>query len=65
MRYIDRRPGTTVGAAAENLRRLRDTWTRLLDGTVTDAEEVDTLIAALRIIETRLVAQSRIATSQP
>lgn len=48
--------------AAENLERLRDTWARLLDGTVTDADEVDTLIAALQNIETRLVAQSRSAT---
>ncbi|MQY06369.1 MarR family winged helix-turn-helix transcriptional regulator [Actinomadura macrotermitis] len=45
--------------AAENLQRLRDTWTRLLDGTVTDADEIDTLIAALQNIETRLVARSR------
>lgn len=44
--------------AAENLQRLRDTWTRLLDGTVTDADETDILIAALQDIETRLVAQS-------
>ncbi|MFE0416063.1 MarR family winged helix-turn-helix transcriptional regulator [Streptomyces tendae] len=109
MRYVDRHPGTTVGAAAEatqmissnvsravrglekkgllrrdadqhdarrtrlyptpkaseNLQRLRDTWTRLLDGTVTGTDEVDTLIAALRNIETRLVAQSRSATRQP
>lgn len=109
MRYVDRHPGTTVGAAAEatqmissnvsravrglekkgllrrdadqhdarrvrlyptakaadNLQRLRDTWTRLLGGTVTDPDEVDTLIAALRNIETRLVAQSRSTTRQP
>ncbi|MGW3238146.1 MarR family winged helix-turn-helix transcriptional regulator [Streptomyces olivaceus] len=50
--------------AAENLERLRDTWARMLDGTVTDAGEVDTLIAALQNIETRLVAQSRSTTRQ-
>lgn len=108
MRYIDRHPGTTVGAAAEatqmissnvsravrglekkglvrrdadqhdarrvrlhptpkaaeNLQRLRDTWARLLDGIVTDADEIGTLIAALQNIETQLVAQSRGATGQ-
>jgi MarR family transcriptional regulator, temperature-dependent positive regulator of motility len=51
--------------AAENLQRLRDIWTRLLDGTVTDADEIDTLIAALQTIETRLVARSRGATRLP
>ncbi|MEU5629774.1 MULTISPECIES: MarR family winged helix-turn-helix transcriptional regulator [Streptomyces] len=51
--------------AAENLQRLRDTWTRLLDGTVTDADQIDTLTAALHDIETRLVARSRSATRQP
>lgn len=45
--------------AAENLQRLRDSWTHLLDGTLTDAGEIDTLITALQNIETRLVAQSR------
>ncbi|WP_030382816.1 MULTISPECIES: MarR family winged helix-turn-helix transcriptional regulator [unclassified Streptomyces] len=108
MRYVDRHPGTTVGAAAaatqmissnvsrairglekkgllrraadqhdtrrvrlyptpkaaDNLQRLRHAWSRLLDGTVTDTDEVDTLIAALRNIETRLVAQSRNAARQ-
>lgn len=48
--------------AAENLQRLRDTWTRLLQGAVTDADEIDTLITALQHIETRLVTRSRGAT---
>ncbi|MEW2295345.1 MarR family transcriptional regulator [Streptomyces sp. NPDC006743] len=102
MRYIDRHPGTTAGAAAEatqlissnfsravrglekkglvrreadrhdarrvrlyptekaeeNLRRLREAWSGLLEGTVTDFHEIDTVISTLRHIETRLVAQS-------
>ncbi|MGV9295241.1 MarR family winged helix-turn-helix transcriptional regulator [Amycolatopsis sp. NPDC003676] len=45
--------------AAENLQRLRDTWSALLDGTFTDTAEVGTLITALQSIETRLVTQSR------
>ncbi|PKV93685.1 DNA-binding MarR family transcriptional regulator [Amycolatopsis echigonensis] len=45
--------------AAENLQRLRDTWSELLDGTFTDAEELGSLITALQRIETRLVARSR------
>ncbi|WP_370933731.1 MarR family winged helix-turn-helix transcriptional regulator [Amycolatopsis sp. cg13] len=45
--------------AAENLQRLRDTWSALLDGTFTDAKEVSTLITALQSIENRLVTQSR------
>ncbi|WP_409184679.1 MarR family winged helix-turn-helix transcriptional regulator [Amycolatopsis sp. VS8301801F10] len=45
--------------AAENLQRLRDTWSALLDGTFADTEEIGTLITALQRIETRLVARSR------
>lgn len=45
--------------AAENLQRLRDTWSELLDGTFTDTEEIGTLITALQSIETRLVSRSR------
>ncbi|MDJ1134185.1 MarR family winged helix-turn-helix transcriptional regulator [Streptomyces iconiensis] len=102
MRFIDRHPGTTPGAAAEatqlissnfsralrgleknglvrrdvdehdarrvrlyptdkaqeNLRRLRETWSRLLDGTVTDADEIAMVISTLQRIETQL-AQNR------
>ncbi|MEV6784780.1 MarR family transcriptional regulator [Streptomyces sp. NPDC051098] len=50
--------------AAENLQQLHATWTRLLDGTVTDADDIDTLIAALQNIETRLVTQSRSVARQ-
>ena len=102
MRFIDRHPGTTAGAAAEatqlvssnfsravrglerkglvrreadahdarrvrlyptekaadNLRRLRDAWSRLLDGTVTDPHEIAAVISTLQHIETRLVAKT-------
>jgi DNA-binding MarR family transcriptional regulator len=103
MRYIDRHPGTTAGAAAEatqlissnfsravgglekvglvrreidqhdarrvllfptekahdNLQRLREIWSRLLEETVTDPHEIDTTISTLRNIETRLIARTR------
>lgn len=102
MRYIDRNPGTTAGAAAEatqlissnfsravrgletaglvrrdvdqhdarrvrlyptekaqeNLRRLREIWSHLLEETVTDAGEIDATISTLRQIETRLVTRT-------
>ncbi|ATY15129.1 MarR family transcriptional regulator [Amycolatopsis sp. AA4] len=45
--------------AAENLQKLRDTWSSLLDGTFTDTGELDTVIKTLQGIETRLVARSR------
>jgi MarR family transcriptional regulator, temperature-dependent positive regulator of motility len=103
MRYIDRHPGTTAGAAAEatqlissnfsralgglekaglvrrevdqhdarrvrlyptekaqeNLQRLREVWSRLLEETVADPDEIDATIATLRHIETQLVARTR------
>ena len=103
MRYIDRHPGTTAGAAAEatqlissnfsravgglekaglvrrevdqhdarrvrlyptekaqeNLQRLREIWSRLLEETVADPDEIDAAISTLRHIETRLVARTR------
>ena len=102
MRYIDRHPGTTAGAAAdatqlissnfsravgslekaglvrrevdqhdarrvrlyptekaeENLQRLREVWSRLLEETEADPNEIDAVISTLRHIETRLVARS-------
>lgn len=45
--------------AHENLRHLRETWSHLLDGVVSDPEEVDALNATLRRIETRLVEKAR------
>jgi DNA-binding MarR family transcriptional regulator len=103
MRFIDRNPGTSAGAAAEatqlissnfsralrglekkglvrrevdpadarrarlypteraqdNLRQLRDIWSRLLDGVVTDPAEIDAAAATLRRIETKLAARGR------
>jgi DNA-binding MarR family transcriptional regulator len=103
MRYIDRHPGTTAGAAAEatqmissnfsravrgleqaglvrrdtdqhdarrvrlyptekareNLQRLREVWSRLLEEAVTDSDDIDAAISTLRSIETRLVARTR------
>ncbi|WP_030674181.1 MarR family winged helix-turn-helix transcriptional regulator [Streptomyces rimosus] len=98
MRFIDRHPGTTPGAAAEatqlissnfsralrglekrglvrrdvdehdarrvrlyptdaaqeNLSRLREAWSRLLDGTITDTHEIATVTSALQRIEAQL-----------
>lgn len=98
MRFIDRHPGTTPGAAAEatqlissnfsrairglenkglvrrdvdehdarrvrlyptdkareNLQRLREAWSRLLEGTVTDPDEIAAVISTLRHIEAKL-----------
>jgi DNA-binding MarR family transcriptional regulator len=45
--------------AEENLKHLQDAWTDLLDGTVSDADDIESLIAALQRIETRLIARSR------
>jgi DNA-binding MarR family transcriptional regulator len=103
MRYIDRHPGTTAGAAAEatqlissnfsravngletaglvrrqvdrhdtrrvllfptekaqqNLQRLREIWSQLLEETVTDPDEIAAIISTLRNIETGLVSRTR------
>ena len=108
MRFIDRNPGTSAGAAAEatqlissnfsravrdlekkglvrrdvdqhdgrrirlypteqahqNLQQLRDIWSRLLDGTVSNPEEIDAVNSTLRRIETQLVARVRRGTQQ-
>ncbi|QWF80303.1 MarR family winged helix-turn-helix transcriptional regulator [Amycolatopsis sp. CA-230715] len=45
--------------AHENLQHLREVWSGLLDGIVTDPAEVDALNATLRRIETELVAKAR------
>ena len=44
--------------AYDNLRRLRDVRSRLLDGIVNDPEEIDTAISTLRRLETELTARS-------
>ncbi len=108
MRYIDRHPGTTSGAAAEatqmissnfsraveglkkaglvrrevdqhdarrvrlyptekaqeNLQRLREVWSHLLEETITDPDEIDAAISTLQHIETRLVARTRDGTAK-
>jgi DNA-binding MarR family transcriptional regulator len=45
--------------AAENLRRLREIWSGLLAGIVTDPAEIDAVTATLRHIETQLITQAR------
>jgi DNA-binding MarR family transcriptional regulator len=103
MRYVDRHPGTTAGAAAEatrmissnfsravrglekaglvrrdvdphdarrvrlyptskaqeNLQRLREVWSRLLEEAVADSGDIDATISSLRHIEARLTARTR------
>jgi DNA-binding MarR family transcriptional regulator len=45
--------------ARENLQRLREAWSRLLEGSVADPDEIDAAISTLRNIETRLIARTR------
>lgn len=45
--------------AEENLQRLKDAWTGLLDGTISADDDIESLIAALQRIEARLIARSR------
>jgi DNA-binding MarR family transcriptional regulator len=45
--------------AHDNLERLRDVWSRLLDGIVTDPGEIQTVISILRRIESELTARAR------
>ncbi|MGA3148670.1 MAG: MarR family transcriptional regulator [Acidimicrobiales bacterium] len=45
--------------AHDNLQRLRDVWSRLLDGIVNDPEEIDHAISTLRRIETELTGRAR------
>ena len=45
--------------AQENLQRLREVWSRLLEEAVTDSDDIDAVISTLRTIETRLVARTR------
>ena len=46
--------------AQDNLRQLREVWSRLLDETVDDLDHIDAVIATLRDIETRLIARRRL-----
>ena len=45
--------------AHDNLQRLRDVWSRLLDGIINDPEEIDNAISTLRRLETELTARAR------
>ncbi|MGI5500031.1 MarR family winged helix-turn-helix transcriptional regulator [Lentzea sp. CA-135723] len=45
--------------AQEHLKRLNDIWSDLLDGLVTDEEEVDAVIALLRRLETGIAEKTR------
>jgi DNA-binding MarR family transcriptional regulator len=45
--------------AHDNLQRLRDVWSRLLDGIINDPEEIDNAISTLRRLETEFTARAR------
>lgn len=45
--------------AQDNLHRLREVWSRLLDGILSGPEEIDAVNSTLRRIETQLVARTR------
>ena len=62
-READQRDGRRVrlyptAAAQGNLRQLRDIWSRLLAGTVTDPAEADAVVSTLRRVETELNARA-------
>jgi MarR family transcriptional regulator, temperature-dependent positive regulator of motility len=48
--------------AQENLRRLREAWSRLLEGTVEGPDEIEAAAATLRRVEAQLVARTRHGT---
>lgn len=45
--------------AHENLRQLREVWSRLLDGVLDDPEKIDVTTATLQRIENHLVTRTR------
>lgn len=45
--------------AEENLKRLRDAWSRSLEGIIDDPRTIDTINTTLRRIETELIARRR------
>jgi MarR family transcriptional regulator, temperature-dependent positive regulator of motility len=45
--------------AHENLQRLREVWSLLLEEAIADSDEIDAAISTLRQIETRLLARTR------
>lgn len=50
--------------AHDNLRRLHDVWSRLLDGIVSDPDEIEAVSSTLRRIETELLVRARHSTGQ-
>ena len=50
--------------ADDNLRRLRELWSRLLDGIVPEPEQIEAVNSTLRRIETELSAKARRGTRQ-
>jgi MarR family transcriptional regulator, temperature-dependent positive regulator of motility len=48
--------------AHDNLQRLRDVWSRLLDGIVPDPEQIEVVNSTLRRIETQLIERARHGT---
>jgi DNA-binding MarR family transcriptional regulator len=63
-RDVDQHDGRRIrlyptARAHENLQQLRDVWSRLLDGIVSDPEEIEAVNSTLRRIETQLVARAR------
>jgi len=63
-RDVDQHDGRRIrlyptARAHDNLQQLRDVWSRLLDGIVSDPEEIEAVNSTLRRIETQLVARAR------
>ena len=68
-RDIDQHDGRRVRLyptpqAQDNLERLRDVWSRLLDGIVDDPEEIDVAISLLQRLETDLIERARRDTAR-
>jgi MarR family transcriptional regulator, temperature-dependent positive regulator of motility len=66
-RDIDQHDGRRVrlyptDRAQDNLRQLREVWSRLLVGIVPDTDEVEAVSSTLRRIEAELVARARHGT---
>lgn len=66
-RDVDQQDGRRIrlyptARAHDNLQRLREVWSRLLDGIVPDPEEIEAVNSALRRIETQLAARARRGT---
>jgi len=62
-REVDQHDGRRVHLyptekARENLQRLREIWSSMLEETVADPNEIDAAISTLRHIETRLITRT-------